>query len=404
MNFVAFQQFLPVEQDASNGCIWCGKRGPTNRAHVISRKLTAGSRNAAILRLSVCKSCNSKCSELEEWALRFTPLSWARLLLYGSAGGKGTSRHVPSYFFSQLLQEWVVFHLDAKTRSYVIPSQLVRPFGAEPTLLTQAPQDEHKSLVRRMLAAIRDGTLSTDVRDNLPDDFSPRVLLDEGKVILIARTAAQAALPAEGTVQSEDIASTSRHMQLDNTGLERHHFRWSKANWTRFCAKTAYEALCLFEGGDKCLSPTFRTVREFVLCGTVQAGREIVFDSDGPVGPEDVPMPPIVDLTTGQNAPETIAALIPKCEAGMHMIDLYEIRGWILASVVFAGFPPAVLVLGGPNEHIMDFYQLIYDDRDASFDFVRLAYDHSKPIIPLPISGDCFGDLAETYHLNWIDA
>lgn len=109
-------------------------------------------------------------------------------------------------------------------------------------------------------------------------------------------------------------------------------------------------------------------------------------------------MPVFIDLTPGQAAPP-VAALLAHGEPGMHIVTLYEIRGWVIASVVFAGFPPSVLILGGPDEHLHDLYELIYNDQEAVFDFVCLAYDQAKPVIPMPVPGDRFSDLAETYRL-----
>lgn len=400
MQSIAFQQFEPREQMSRDKCcIWCGQAAPTNRAHIISRKLATGARNAPTLRFNVCKTCNSTCGNLEEWILRFTPLSWVRLMLYLRPGSEGTTRHVPSYFFSALLNDWVVFHLDAKTHSYAVSTQLLlsKDFRAE--LLTQAPQELHKQILFGMMTALRDRTCKIDIRASLPEDFSPRLLLDNEKVFLIARSDIESQRFTEYATQLGELSSTAQRLRLENTGREHHHFQWSKENWTRFCAKTALEALCLFEGGEKCLRPAFRFVREFVLRGAQHTGRELVFDEKGPRHAEDVPLPVCVDLTPGQNAPQPIAALLMRGEPGMHIVTLYEIRGWVLASVVFAGFPPSVLILGGPDEHIADLYQLIYDDRDGSFDFVRLAYDQSRPVIPIPVPGDCFSALAETYRL-----
>jgi len=188
MDFVAFQQFYPVERPVIDGCIWCGEKRSTNRAHTISRKLTPGANNAPTLRFSVCESCNSTCGKLEEWVLRFTPLSWLRLMLYVGTRGEGTSRHVPSYFFSELLREWVVFHLDKKTQSYVVATQLIAPFEDRPTLLTRAPQDQHEVILSAITTAVCNRTLLSDIRISLPEDFAPRFLLKKNKVILIART------------------------------------------------------------------------------------------------------------------------------------------------------------------------------------------------------------------------
>lgn len=400
MDFLAFQQFRPRELKGSANCIWCGEVAPTNRAHIISRKLTTRAGNAPTLRFNVCKSCNSRCGKLEQWILRFTPLSWVRLMLYLIPGSESTMHHVPSYFFSGILSDWVAFHLDATTRSYAISTQLLMPLDSSVTLLTDAPRELHEALFSRIKTAIRDKTYRTIIQASLPVDFSARVLIENEKVLLVGRTKIEAQQFTHHVSRIDWSTPDARRLRLENTGQERHHFRWSKVNWARFCAKTAFEALCLFEGGDKCLRPAFRLVREFVTCGNLQTGREIVFDERGPRSAKDVPEPVLIDLTVRQGAPQPITAVLPHAEPGMHLVLLYEVRGWVLASVVVAGFPPTVLVLAGPDEHLDDLYQLIYDDQTSAFDFVRLAYDQTKPIIPMPVPGNSFSGLSETYGLR----
>ena len=399
MQFIALQQFVPQERKPCANCIWCGQVSPANRAHIISRKLTTGARNTPTLRFNICKACNSTCGRLEEWILRFTPLSWVRMMLYLLPGSEATTRYVPSYFFSAILNDWVVFHLEGKTRSYVVSSQLILSPEFSANLLTAAPQELHEQLLSRMIAALRDKSYNIDVRGSLPVDFSPRLLLDNERVLLIARTDAESQRFTEHAAQLDTLPRNAQRLRLENTGREQHHFQWSKTNWARFCAKTALETLCLFEGGEKCLRPAFRLVREFVLRETQKKGREIVFTEKGPRFAQDVPKPVFIDLTPGQSAPQPIAALLPHGEPGMHIVTLYEVRGWVMASLVFGGFPPSVLILGGPDEHLADLYQLIYDDEEAIFDFICLAYDQTKPAFPMPVPGDSFSDLAETYGL-----
>ena len=43
---------------------------------------------------------------------------------------------------------------------------------------------------------------------------------------------------------------------------------------------------------------------------------------------------------------------------------------------------------------------LIYDDQMDEFDTVRLAYDSSRPVIPLPLQGHVSEALARTYKLQ----
>lgn len=398
MNFLAFQEFEPRERRASPKCVWCGASARTNRAHIVSRKLSAGARNAPTLRFSVCEGCNSRCGALEQWVLRFTPLCWVRFMLYPAS--RGTTRDVPSYFFSGALNEWVVFHLDAASHSYAVATQLLLSSKSSPTLLTQDAPASHSLLHKRIMASIREKAFKTNIHESLPASFSPRFLLEGERILLVSRTTHEAQAFIQHVSGMEWRARAASRMCLENTGRKQLHFRWSKANWARFCAKMAFEALCLFEGGEKCLRPGFAVVRDFVTRREIQFGREVVFDEKGPCSGRDVPTPVFLDLTVSQTAPQPIAAVLPHAEAGMHVVNLYEIRGWVLASVVVAGFPPSVLVLGGPDEHLDDYYQMIYDEQECSYKFTRLAYDRSKPIVPMAVPGDLFSELAETYGLK----
>lgn len=320
-------------------------------------------------------------------------------MLYLPIGSEGTTCYVPSYFYSGKLNDWIVFHLDGKTHSYAISPQLILSpkFGAK--LLIRPPQEFHEQIINCMMVALKDKTYNIDICYSLPEGFSPRLVLDKEQVLLIARTDIELKRFIENAAHLDKQAKKEPLFSLENTGREQHHFRWSRVNWVRFCAKTALETLCLFEGGEKCLCPAFRRVREFVLGETQKEGREIVFTEKGPRLGQDVPMPEFIDLTPGQAAPP-IASLEPHGEPGMHIVILYEIHGWVMASIVFGGFPASILILGGPDEHLDDFYELIYDDQEQSFDFVRLAYDQTKPVIPMPVPGERFSDLAETYRLS----
>ncbi|MDD5706859.1 MAG: hypothetical protein PHR35_13125 [Kiritimatiellae bacterium] len=298
------------------------------------------------------------------------------------------------------MNEWVVFHLDGASHSYAVATQLLLSPESNHTLLTEEAPESYPLLSSRIVAALRNKAFRTEIRESLPAGFSPRFLLEGEHILLVARTTSEAEASIEHASGVDWATPTATHICLKNTGREQHHFRWSRVNWARFCAKTAFEALCLFEGGEKCLRPGFALVRDFVTGGEIQSGREVVFDEKGPRSARDVPTPVFLDLTVRQAAPQPIAAVLPHAEAGMHVVNLYEVRGWVLASVVVAGFPPSVLVLGGPDEHLGDFYQMIYDYQKCTFEFARLAYDRSKPIVPMAIPGDSFSDIAETYRLK----
>jgi len=400
MNHLAVQQFLPEEHQESGCCIWCGGKKPKNRAHIISRKLSDNASRSPVLRFSVCHDCNSACGELEKWVLRYTPLTWIRFMMYLGANRLGDTKDVPSYFFSQNLGEWIVFHLDANRQTYMISTQLLINRKGAISLLTQSDQTIHGKELNQMITMVRCSDFIVDERASMPKDFSPRLILEGGQTILICRNRSDIKLVVNSVLSLDKKPKTVRRMQLENTGQERYHFKWSRLNWARFCSKTAYEALCLFEGGSVCLSPSYKTIRQFVREGLTKTGREVIFSEKGPIRDIDTPKPIYIDLTVGQNAPVPIPALMAHCEPGMHYIVLYEINGWILSSVTFAGFPPSVVVMGGPNTHLKDLYQLIYDDIDKAYDFVRLAYDKSRPVFTIPVEGELFNSLRLTYNLR----
>ena len=83
-----------------------------------------------------------------------------------------------------------------------------------------------------------------------------------------------------------------------------------------------------------------------------------------------------------------------------HSVLLYSIDGWVVSSVSFAGFPPCILILGGPHARLRDLYLLVYDDEAREFNFARLAYTEELPIIPLPVPGEFLESICKTYGLH----
>ncbi len=399
-DFLAVQRFIPIERPAESRCIWCQHRTSKNRAHVISRKLTNSPKNPVVLRSNVCEACNSRCGNIEEWVLRNTPIAWVRLLCYFESNRHSSSRRIPSYFFADDIGEWVVFHLDGDTRSYSLTPQLLRSSDGVALFLTQATPEKHEYELALLRADIASAESSRDIRNTLPDDFAARAILDEQRVIIIARSDKEADRFVRFVDGTKAERASLERRQLSNSGQLRQHFRWSPDNWVRFCAKTAYEALCLFEGSDRCLGQEYSRVRDFVLSPPSRRGRELVFNEHGPLSDRDVPRTLHIDLTVGQDAPRALDALVADAAPGMHVVAVYELEGWVTASVTLAGFPPTLLVLAGPNAHIEDLYQMVYDDYENEFDFVRLAYDPKQPVIPLPIAGAMIESLKRTYRLG----
>jgi hypothetical protein len=400
VQYIAIQEFIPEEQRASDRCIWCGGHAPKNRAHIISRKLTTRARRCPVLRFSVCQDCNSACGRVEEWVLRHTPLSWIRFMRYLDSNRASNARTVPSYFFDNRLKEWIVFRLDSIRQEYTIPAQLFVREQAQLLMLTQSDQPAHEKELSQILTAARQGQYAIQDRLTLPEGFAPRLMLQQGHVVLICRSREATKLLDHALACHELNPEPAHRMQLENSGQKRHHFSWSPVNWARFCAKTAYETLCLFEGSSVCLSPPYSRVREFVRDGKCSEGRELIFDERGPMRDTDTPLPVHLDLTVGQNAPVPLTAVVGHCDAAMHSVLLHEVCGWVVSSISFAGFPPSVIVLAGPDAHLSDLYELIYDDQEETYHFLRLAYDRTKPVIPLPLKGNLAESIYTTYRLR----
>lgn len=397
--FIALQRFTPKEHQGERRCIWCKQKVLRNKAHIISKKLTLTSNQSAVLRYSICQSCNSKCGQIEGWVLRNSPLGWIRLFYYLGSNKASDSSAIPSYFYAEDQHEWLIYKLEGKKSNKTIDSQLILTKEEQLKLIAEHAPAKQLEIIR---SRIMKGTYTIDVRPTLPEDFSPRALLDRDQILVIARTQTEIDFFID-TVLNMRFQEEHRHrVRPRSSGHDRQHFKWSKENWIKFCAKIAYETLCLFEGSGRCLQPEFERVRSFVLAGVSEHYRELVFDEQGPLGQQDVPNTLVgVDLTCGQECPRDFLALSPRVDPGMHSVVLYEIDGWVCSSVSISGLPAIFMVLGGPDAHLRDLYMLVYDDQTDEFDTVCLAYDPSQLVIPLPLQGHMLEALARTYKLKY---
>jgi len=394
-DYLAFQEFTPHEQHDGR-CIWCGYRAAKNKEHLISRKLTLTSHQSTVLRYNVCQGCNAKCGRIEDWVLRNSPLGWTRFFHYLSSNRGSDSGSIPSYFYSDYLSEWLVYRLDGRNQHRTIESQLIVKNDGCLTFITEERQSPASSVLRRALTS----EWVVDVRPSLPEDFSPRVLFDGTRAVAIARTKELTDILQELVGNNDWRLASLKAVPIQST-KHRQHFKWSKDNWIKFCAKISHETLCLFEGSGCCLRPDFERVRSYVLGGVSSHYREVVFDEHGPIGAGDMPtVPECVDISVGQDCPMDFIAVSPHVSPGMHQVILYEMDGWICSSVSVSGFPACSIVLAGPNAHLKDLYSLTYDDKSDAFHTLRLAYDRRLPIVPLPVVGHAKDAILRTYGLK----
>lgn len=400
-NFIAFQEYVPHEQKNDDRCIWCKLCMPRNKAHIISKKLTNSSHATAVLKFAVCQKCNSKCGDIEQWILRRSPLTWVRFLCYQDSNNNAECMTVPSYFYAKNFGEWLVYNIEAGRRK-VIPSQVLLLRNGNVTMFSQKPQITQESESEAIATSLRNARFRTDINRKLPTDFSPRALFEKGTVVVISRTEKDSRRFLEEMLTQKFNVTSLDLLHSGGSAEDRQHFKWSRTNWLKFCAKISYETLCLFEGPRRCLEPEFEKIRNYVLQGVSKGHKEVVFAEHGPISDSDIPTFINADLTVGQKCPSKMSAMLGYAEPGMHHVIIYEIDGWICSSVAIAGFPPCFLVMGGPNAHLDDLYQMIYDEQDDHFNFLKLAYDQTRPVISLQVEGNVKETIMRTYKLKAI--
>jgi hypothetical protein len=305
---------------------------------------------------------------------------------------------VPSYFYANNLGEWLVYHIETGGRK-IIPSQVLLLRDGSIKLFSQKLQNTHESEAEAIVTSLRNRRFRADINIKLPADFCPRALFEKGTVVVIARTDKDCKLFLKELLTQKFDITSGNLFHLGGSAQDRQHFRWSRINWLKFCAKISYETLCLFEGPRRCLEPEFEMIRNYVLQGPSQKSRELVFTNHGPFSASDTPTFVNADLSVEQKYP-SLPAMLGHVEAGMHNIIIHECEGWVCSSVAIAGFPPCFLVMGGPNAHLADLYQMLYDEENDRFHFLRLAYDQTRPVIPLQVEGDIKETIARTYKLK----
>lgn len=397
VNYLAIQEFFPSEEKPQI-CIWCRQANDFNKAHVISRKLGAN----ITLTKSVCQKCNSALGKLEEWILRNTPLGWARFFLHSQSNFNSKATSVPAYFWSTNILQWLVYSIGGPRDSRTIPPQLLlKQQGCQ--VIAENKPDE---IVEVFMRAIREKNYIKRIDQVLPEDFAPRFLLDGERVLLIAHSSDEInGLQSIFDCMSQGLYSQASMQQIkpEDDGRVMQHFKFSRENWIRFCGKIAFEMLCLVEGAEFCRLDTFNMVRNYILKRpVVSSGKEIFFDRHGPLPQSSWFLRPNnIDMTVSQNAPMRGNALIGHADPGCHSILIFELSGWICASVSVSGFPPVFLFLGGPDVHLNSLYKIFYDAVDDKFSFFKLAHDPALPMFSLPIYGEeDFREIAETYRLK----
>ena len=398
-DFLAFQEFKPLETDHENRCIWCRTDYPKNRAHIVSKKLTVRDHTANLLRDSVCEKCNREFGRLECWILRNTPLVWIRLYFYHTSNRLSNTNSILSYFYANEFKDWIVFTIEGTKETRHVVCQLILKKN-KLTFISEYDPDTASLHYNRIFNNIQNNDFVEDIERDLPGDFSPRAIIDDDRIIVIAKDASGLLEFKKHVQDAKSGVPAAAHVKPTDDGGNYQHFKWSKSNWVRFCAKIAFESLCLFEGAELCLRSEFDQVRSYAMSSVSKHSRNLIFNEHGPIRESDTPMPIFVDLSKGQNCPENLSAPLIQSGLGMHTIAVYEINGWICASISISGFPPSFLVLGGPEVHLNDFYIAQYDYEEDEFHYLELAHDETTAVIPIQINGDKFDEIAKTYKLK----
>jgi hypothetical protein len=263
------RQYIPIESNSTNKCIWCGKKGNFNKAHVLSKFLITKNNPHNYLKKSVCATCNSHFGNFEKWLINFSPLLIIR-------GGNNTLynkfraiKEIPIFYRPTEIMEWVVIHM--RDTIEILPQLILT---SDDKLLNVAYEKDYYK-IERIFLAVKGDDFSIDIKPDLAETCMPRILyLEHGIVaigrdrkqlnILIKKVRARSFEPLENTLSVSDI------QRIHNSKLRSYteillYLRWSPMIWTIYCAKMAFEFMALAFGSDFVLREEFDTFRAWIF-------------------------------------------------------------------------------------------------------------------------------------------
>jgi len=280
MNALPIKTFIPREINTSGKCIWCEAPGPYNKAHIIPHSLIAENNANNYLKKSVCKKCNSFFGDFEQWLIKYSVLNVYKFDKWRKVQKQTTIETLPTLIYNVELHEWLIIH--SKSSAFPICQLILTSRG------TLALFNEfHSKDLAAINQAIKTNVFVTDIKRELPDNFSPRAIVSKNRVIVIARNEndikkfitevdTNSSYNEEepvGNGYSKSVFDKDALKSVDQLQL---FFKWSKTIWSIYATKIGYEFLALLYGSDFVLGDQFVDLRRWILSHEIKKIDDIV--------------------------------------------------------------------------------------------------------------------------------
>lgn len=278
------------KKNDSNLCIWCKKNSKKNIAHIISKNLFLSEQPNNKLRFSVCENCNSFWGDnIEDWILKYTPIGeWKENILKKREGEKKSNilsnyKYVPNLVYNEYYKQWIV--VNHSKEGNVFPEQIIltkenqmKIFNTESSSLNNS-----ETIFNEFILALKEKKFTTYISKLIADDFRPRIVKINNKIIIVAKDKSDEILFKEKLLNIHyiDVHEFIKDNIVGTIDAMHIHFKWSIKRYLSLTNKIAFEFLTLIKGSDYILDNSFDKLRTSLMNRNNKYDNlSILYDSD----------------------------------------------------------------------------------------------------------------------------
>lgn len=365
-----------VEVSSSKICIWCKKDYPKNISHIFSKRLIKTNKPSNILRKCVCKNCNSFFgSEVEDWFLKYSPIGvWSQQYFDSKSKILKSLKYVPNFFWSQTLREWILINHD-KVPDF-LGTQLILDnennfILSYYDITGKLERDELKEIDGFFYKSALENNYSKYITSKLPTDFSPRLFLFKGKVIIVARTESDSFKIISKLINTYDekklgegIITLSKLKSIDRLTI---NYYWSLKRYIKLCAKIGFEFLCLFKDSSFCLNKIFDDFKAQILKDNFYDKLVIPFEEGKGYNVKRLTAPGWISYVPIEKNIRGFP-IINVTSPNKHQVFIYESDGYLLMTIKLFNIEACQIVVA--NEITLDdIYYVEYDYINDEIEF-----------------------------------
>jgi hypothetical protein len=373
------------ELNTTKCCIWCKEQKSKNKGHIFSKRLIKTNNANNVLKDSVCESCNSFFGKtIEDWFLKYSPLGvWTQQYFQPDVIQLKSLKYVPNLFWSDTYKEWILFNHDDVPD--IIGTQLILNTAEELLLIYN---DVSGELTREGLRPIEDkfyqsaieNKFTKYITDKLPYNFNPRLFLFKNEFILVAISESDGEKLLKKVNQKQDINKQKEESftrtsfkSLDRLTI---NYYWSIQRYMKWCAKLAFEFLCLYKDASFCLRKEFNDFRIQILKNNKYDKHIIPFEEKKGLRVNRLTAPGWLSYVNYKKSIKGFP-LIGTERPHRHKIFIYESDGYLLATVQLFNIEPCQLVIA-KSISLQEIYYTEYDYINDTLEFYISNKDINK--------------------------